>query len=476
MFKEEMQAMAKLNYRLLQAIDIMPSFWNAIGRFWFEQYGSLLAQSIYEFPGQKIWIQAPPFERTSYLCKIATLLADHVIVGHCGPLPPPHLGLAHPEVSYYPDQPPPGTVPQNNAYLGLLDIDGVRRPLPPTAFEYLMGELRLPLLEGCVSYFPASIIYSPSRNDPWPSPSSILKGPDTEITFTANDLIVDPGNKVLADFINPFTGKFEMNVVAGKSKAMERKMESQKNGQDLPTIKHIVTNRLNDYYRGDEKVSEKSLSYQPGDNGLLQFSDKRVGGTCWEWSQDAILWEQILAGILASGAFSSPRSIVSIERLPDAMFSLNVPCLTKCPWDAILEVKEQERDALFRFRQAIMKACSAVQEERGTALFKNAVENIQRSVIDGEVSELEKSFRELKKKQAGKILGFGLEFISLEIACYLGLQLPGALYAFGRSMNQAIKLRLNLREELAKWYKTSQDLPMYFLWWLSHHKKLHNRR
>ncbi len=167
------EEVSKLNRELIKMVDFTAPFWNAGARYWLEHRGPALTRALANSPGLKLWLQSPPVADLDYVLKVSALLGDHVVVGHCGPLPPHHLALAFPwRVDESTEIPPPP--PYSEPVVFPLRVDAVRRPLPPVAKQCLLGPIRTPIAEGVISYFPASIIYAPLFEAPWPDPAEVI--------------------------------------------------------------------------------------------------------------------------------------------------------------------------------------------------------------------------------------------------------------------------------------------------------------
>jgi hypothetical protein len=422
---EEIQ---ELNSDLLKMVDFTAPLWNGGARFWLEHRGPALARALAEAPGLKLWVQAPPIGDLEAVLKLSALLGDHVIVGHCGPLPPYHFGLAFPwrldESSEIPPSPSEVAKATGKPFAYQLRVDAVRRPLPPASKQCLLGSVREAIRLGLMTYFPASIVYAPLEGKPWPSPAEVL---EREGRLPTEHRLIG---------------------VKQPPESVEPDAASQ---ADTP--------------RKSAASSEGDLGWTIGDQGYPEFSDPRIP-RLWEWSQDAVHWELLFSSLIASGGLQAETMPArNIERIPDAVLRLEFPYLRSAQWEAILELREKESSALEGFRASLMAACSKVNDERGSKRFEKAVEDIQHRLIDRGLDDVRKSFRSHRVRQWAKVAGLGITFAALEVACYLGLPPLTALLGHAAVGTGGIHLALDLTKEEKEWRKRARtEMPMYFLW------------
>lgn len=420
---KKFEEIAQLNRELLKMVDFTHPLWNGGARYWLEHRGPKLARIIADAPGLKLWLQAPPVGSLDYPLKVCSLFADHVVVGHFGPLPPYHLGLAFPwrmdESTEIP--PPPGSQEKPVAYP--LRVDAVRRPLPPVASQCLLGSIRTAVELGIVSYFPASIIYAPLPGTPWPSPAEIL----------SRDGSLPKGHRILGV----------------KKETSEQQRESKKTDQGTRT----------------QSGSSERLGWTIGEQGFPEFDDPRIP-KMWEWSDNAIKWESIFSALIASGGIEVPAGeSVRLSRLPDATLKLRLPYLEDADWEMIHKIRAKESDALQSLRESLLKACSRVSAEYGSKRFSNAVAEIQERIVDKGVEDVRKSFRNKTFRKWMKVAGMGVATVTLEIACFLGLPPLTALVAGGAALKGALDVALDIRKEEQEWKNRAKtEMPMYFLW------------
>ncbi len=375
------EELIELNKELLKMVDFTFPTWNSGARYWLEHRGPSLARAISDSAGLKLWLQSPPQTDLSYILKVCSLFADHTIIGHCGPLPPLSFGLGFPWRMDDSTEIPPPPFESETPLLYPLRLDAVKRPLPPVSKQCLLGPIRKAIELGMVTYFPASIIYSPILNEPWPSPGEILSR--------------------------------EGNLPKGYRFLVRTKSETEK--QDIPETDSDVNNQAETERNNDE-------GYTIGKMGYFEFKDPRKSRFVWEWSDNAMNWELLFSSLITSGNMEIPNeSVIRLSRMPDALIEIKLPYLESADWETIYKVREKEKDSLGSLRESILKACSKVNAEHGSKKFENAVKEIQKNIIDKGINDVKKSFRSKNFHQYLKLTGLGIVTVSLEIACYLGL-------------------------------------------------------
>jgi len=420
------QQVAALNRELLRMVDFTSPFWNGGARFWLEHRGPALMRAIADAPGLKLWVQAPPLVNLDPFLKTCTLFADHVVIGHSGPLPPYHLGLVFPwhfgeDQSWIPPTPQETAKRTGKAVMYQLRCDAVRRPLPPIAKQCLLGPLRDPISIGMLSYFPASIVYSPLADNRWPSPSEVLAR----------------------------NGKLPQEQrMIGVKKEKASVTESQKQ----------VSNDQG-----------KGLGWEISEYGYPVFQEKELMPSVWEWSDTAIKWEMMMAALVASGGVESPENQqVRLRKLPEAILKLRLPYILDAKWEVIMELKDREKDSLELFRTRVLDACSKINECTNSRRFLSEVEYIQQNIVERSIKELNKSFRNLRHRHWFKMLGLGLAGVVIEVACYRGF--PEFLHIFsGGSVVKALDIAFDLQKEEEEWRRRKgSENPMYFIWRIRH--------
>lgn len=440
----------EINSELLRMVDTTYPLWNGGARFWLEHRGPTLARRISDSAGLKIWLQAPPDESIEDTLKICSLFADHTIVGHSGPLPPINYGLIFPwhwgDPNWVPE-PPELAFKKNPKAKGISRptfMDRVARPLPPISIECLLGKTRQAIELGLVSYFPASIIYSPVSDDPWPDPAEIFsregKLPDTrKAGFRAKKINAQGKEEIIDVPLNDLVSNPEIFSKSNEDNK-EKKKEDNWPGFDLSPFGYP------EYHHPDTPHM-------------------------WEWNIDAINWEILFASLIANGNVEPLIGRhVKPQRLPDAILSLRLPYLSSTDWGTIFELREKENDSLENLREKILNACLKVSAERGSKSFDNAVADIQERIIDKGVDEVKKAFRSKSFRYWANITGLSLSTITLEILCFMGLPPLGAIAAGSSLVTGAIKMATDFIKEEQEWKRRAKaDMPMYFLWRLKHH-------
>jgi len=268
-----------------------------------------------------------------------------------------------------------------------------------------------------VSYFPASIIYSPLADHPWPSPSEIL------------------------------TRK-------GQLPQEQRMIGIKKEESEKPNSKSQASNN-----------EGEGLGWQICEHGYPVFQEKKLMPSVWEWSDTSIKWEMMLAALVASGGVESPdNQQVRLTKLPEAVLKLRLPHIHNAKWEVIMELKEREKDSLELFRARVLEACSKINARSDSRRFLLEVESIQQDLVKRGIKELNKSFKSLRQRRWFKTLCLGLTGITIEIACYLGF--PEFLHIFsGGSVVKAIDIAFDLKKEEEEWRRrVASQNPMYFIW------------
>jgi hypothetical protein len=417
---KKFEEISNLNKELLKMVDFTFPLWNSGARFWLEHRGPSLARKIADAPGLKLWFQAPPIGDIDYALKICSLFADHVIIGHCGPLPPYHFGLAFPWRMDESSEIPPPTM-QTAEEIGKpiayhMRVDAVRRPLPPISKQCLLGPVRTAVELGIVTYFPASIIYAPLPGSVWSSPVEIL----------SREGILPKGHRFI-----------------GVKKEFAEKLSKES--------------------------SKIKTDWSKCEQGYPEMDGPGIP-KMWEWSDQAIKWEYIFSAFIASGGVEPAKeSYVQISQMPEAIFKLRLPYLKEADWEDIYKIREKEKGALESFRESILRACSNVSAVHGTKKFENAVVDIQERVVDKGIEEVRKAFKSLNFRKWAKIAGLGTATITFEIAYFLGLPPLTALVTGGAALKGALDVALDIRKEEEEWKKRAKsEMPMYFLWRLKH--------
>jgi hypothetical protein len=429
-----------LNREMVQMADFTNPLWNAGARFWLEHRGPEVARAIHALPGLKLWLLAPPDGDLSYAAKLAALLGDHVVVGHAGPLPPHHCGLAFPWRLDHGTEIPDPDAPRK---LGMaieyqIRVDAVRRPLPPrTSRQCLLGDLREGLMTGLVSYLPASVVFSPLPREPWPNPAEILERPGTL-----------PSRR--------------RTVYHNPSKPEEPPVEVVTNYDGDPGTMRELPDPLPHERQQQSSLPEPTI----GDRGFFEVEDPRVYNDIWEWNEAAIRWEVLFASYLAAGSLtaSSADARANMQPLPSAVLRLRLPYLEQAPWEVLEQMRERERDALENLRTSVLGACQKLKDVRGPRL-NSEVRHLQETVIDKGVAEVQRSFKAHNWRRWGKAVGFGVRTATISVASYLGLPPLGALVAGGYSISAGVNLAMDLRKEEEEWLRRARgEMPMYFVW------------
>lgn len=429
-----------LNRELVQMADFTNPLWNAGARFWLEHRGPEVARAVHELPGLKLWLLAPPDGDLSYAAKLAALLGDHVVVGHSGPLPPWHLGLAFPwrldHGTEIPDPDAPRKLGVNIEYP--IRKDGVRRPLPPGASQQcLFGSVRGGLMTGLVSYLPVSVVFSPLLKEPWPDPAEILERPGT-LPTERRVTYHDPSNPEapLVEVVTRYDGD--------------------------PGTMREVPDPLPPERRNKLSLPEPTI----GSRGFFEVDDPRVYNEIWECNEAAIRWEVLFASHVAAGSLTAAPADAraNMQPLPSAVLSLRLPYLEQAPWEVLEQMREREGTALENLRTSVLGACQKLKDIRGPRL-SSEVQHLQKTVIDKGVAEVQRSFKAHNWRRWGKAVGFGVRTATISVASYLGLPPLGALVAGGYAVSAGVNLAMDLRKEEEEWLRRARgEMPMYFVW------------
>lgn len=405
----EDNSLTKLNREMLQMVDFTNPFWNAGTRYWLEHRGPKLGRELANNRGLKLWLQVGPTHYPDAILKIASLFADQIIVGHTGPLPGYHLGLAFPWRLDNSTEIPPPPSSHGKPVMYPMRIDAVRRPLPPNSKYFFFGPPRRAIELGIVTYFPASIIYAPLSGKSWPSPVEVL----------SREGNLPTGHRLLGVKKTP------------------------KNQESNQTEKKF----------GQMRIRE---------DGLIEFEGVSIYEK-WEYIGQATKWEMAFSSLISTGGMlMGGTEVPQVSKMPDAIFRLNLPYIQDAKWDVIYQIRNEEKKTMVAFRERILEVCSEVPEAVGSSSY---IKRLQKEINDG-VDEVDKSYKQVKRGITGKKIASGLGIISLEIACFIGLPpLAAIISGVSGAVAVGLNLKLDLKKEIEAWKQQISDKqPMYFLW------------
>ncbi len=436
--------------------------WNAGARFWLEHRAPAVGRAVRDLNGPVLWLSLAPPTRLPYLARLCSLMAEHVVIGHGGPLPPFHLGLMLP-IPMGNRIPDPVPAPrEGECFSRPLIVDGVRRPLPPLARRLLLGQERMPLREGVLSYLPASILFSPLPGEPWPDPGEVLRRP--------------------GDMPNALPGFRDMLALREaqaretppphlRTQGSQAPSNAPRQPLDPPTGPEVVFWRLH-----PEAIDSDSLGIPRPvprydrlfEEGFERYSDPRVYSDVWEHVPSAARWELNFATEIGADFLCDTFDHMhSISTAPAALLDLEVPYLATAPWDIILQLREDERDSLQLLRHTVRRACAEVSEARGSRDFQNAVRRIQETVLERGIKDVKKAVSGQSGESWGKFAGFAIAGLSLHIAVYLGMPEISAIAIGGGLAKSGIDLIVDIRRDGRERRRRAKGaLPMYFIWML----------
>jgi hypothetical protein len=153
-----------------------------------------------------------------------------------------------------------------------------------------------------------------------------------------------------------------------------------------------------------------------------------------------------------------------------ALLSLRVPFLDGINIETISAIKKDNYDAFSSFSRSLMDSVNGIKSAFGTENFEREIRSIQRNQIDAALSDVDKTFRRIKRSRALRKEGILIGLLGLSAAALFGA--PAAMLISGVALGVA-----NMVRERADQLKEQGDLSDkkgYFLWKLQDaHSELH---
>ena len=450
--------LARLGRGVVDMARYSTAHWNAGARFWLEHRGPAVGRAIAGIDGPTIWLSGVRPHRLPYLTRVCSLVAQHTVVGHAGALPPFHLGLLLPLPTGNDIPLPPLERIRDTGPIAVpLIIDAVRRPLPPVSKRYLLGDESVPPVEGVLSYFPAGLLFSPLPGDGWPERVELLR--------KTGDL--PDGRPGLVDHAI-------RQKAAGREEAQERYEAEEtrdpivRDEKALPPLSaiDIVALRLGQMLGADGPVPVQPIYDDLLAEGFERYTDARVYNDFWVDGTDAMRWEHRLAGAINAEVLYDPIDPpFVIQSKPLAVLDLEIPYLRSAPWQTILQLREDESEALEMLRRTIRRACNEVSDTRGTKAFDTAVRRVQELVVDKGLQDVKRAMSGSSGRAWGKFAGYSIAGIGLQLAVFLGAPelatTPAAAGLIGKGVDLILELRKDTEERRRR---ARSEMPLYFVW------------
>lgn len=153
-----------------------------------------------------------------------------------------------------------------------------------------------------------------------------------------------------------------------------------------------------------------------------------------------------------------------------ALLSLNVPFLDGIDISTISKVKEDNYDAFSSFSRSLLDSLNGIKSALGSEGFAREVRSIQRNQIDAGLSDVDKTFRRIKRSSALRKKGILTGLLGLNVAALIGM--PEATVVTGLSASVAAMVAERVAQ--LKEQGDLSDKKGYFLWRLQNaHVELH---
>ena len=161
----------------------------------------------------------------------------------------------------------------------------------------------------------------------------------------------------------------------------------------------------------------------------------------------------------AASLFHQKNDWMTSDNL-QALLSLNVPFLDGIDISTISKVKEDNYDAFSSFSRSLLDSVNGIKSVFGTEGFAREVRNIQRNQIDAALSDVDKTFRRVKRSSALRKKGILAGLIGLNIAALIGMPVATVVTGLSASAVAMVAERVAQLKEQGD----LSDKKGYFLW------------
>jgi hypothetical protein len=150
------------------------------------------------------------------------------------------------------------------------------------------------------------------------------------------------------------------------------------------------------------------------------------------------------------------------DTIPAPIHSLNlrIPYIDGLSAPVLAKAIAEEPAAFQEFHSAITSALAKAMDARGSDAFSKELDRIQRDIIDGAVTRLERKWKEMAHKRLARLGQYAIRTIGVTVGLHFAFSpaaFAGLIFTSGASLLQEIEKRIGETTTL-------KENPMYFVW------------